>query len=158
MSAAPAEDKPNVGNHGTATPTPPADAEKNHHHDEAPKDEDLTGDGGVIKRLIKKGSGWDRPTGGCEVCHAFIARRCMLTRSSAQVFVHYTGTLLDGTKFDSSRDREEPFKFKLRTNSVIKGWDEAVESMTKGEVASFTLKPEYAYGACLAQAHARALF
>ena len=60
--------------------------------------------------------------------------------------VHYVGTLLDGTKFDSSRDRDEPFKFKLRSQSVIKGWDEGVESMKKGELARFTLKPEYAYG------------
>lgn len=62
--------------------------------------------------------------------------------------VHYVGTLLDGTQFDSSRGRDEPFKFKLRAGQVIKGWDEAVESMKKGEVARVTLKPEYAYGTC----------
>jgi len=91
--------------------------------------EDITGDGGVIKKVLKAGSGWDRPKGG------------------AEVEVHYVGTLLNGEKFDSSRDRNEPFKFKLRSGSVIKGWDEAVESMQKGELARFTLKPEYAYGA-----------
>lgn len=63
--------------------------------------------------------------------------------------VHYVGTLLDGTQFDSSRGRNDPFKFKLRAGQVIKGWDEAVESMKKGEVARVTLKPEYAYGTLL---------
>jgi FK506-binding protein 4/5 len=56
------------------------------------------------------------------------------------------GTLLDGTKFDSSRDRSEPFKFKLGAHQVIKGWDKVVETMKKGEICKVTLKPEYAYG------------
>ena len=84
----------------------------------------------------------------------------MLNFAARQVEVHYVGTLLDGTKFDSSRDRSEPFKFKLRGGQVrhagrmhadlIKGWEEAVESMKKGEVAQFTIKPEYAYGTAFA--------
>ncbi|KAH9679940.1 peptidylprolyl isomerase [Citrus sinensis] len=63
--------------------------------------------------------------------------------------VHYTGTLLDGTKFDSSRDRETPFKFKLgqcNFRQVIKGWDEGIKTMKKGKNAVFTIPPELAYG------------
>lgn len=60
--------------------------------------------------------------------------------------VHYIGTLLDGTVFDSSRERDEPFSFSLGQGQVIKGWDIGVASMKSGERAKFTLKPEYAYG------------
>jgi FKBP-type peptidyl-prolyl cis-trans isomerase len=60
--------------------------------------------------------------------------------------VHYTGTLLDGTKFDSSVDRDEPFSFSLGHGSVIKGWDIGVATMKKGEKALFTLRHDYAYG------------
>lgn len=59
--------------------------------------------------------------------------------------VHYTGTLEDGTQFDSSRGRGE-FTFTLGEGQVIKGWDEGVKTMKKGELASFKLKPEYGYG------------
>ena len=63
------------------------------------------------------------------------------------VFVHYVGTLAsDGSKFDSSRDRGEPFKFKLGLGQVIKGWDLGVATMKKGEKAVFTLPSKYAYG------------
>lgn len=62
------------------------------------------------------------------------------------VWVHYSGYLTDGTKFDSSRDRDEKFTFKLGEGSVIKGWDEGVKSMSKGEVARFIIKPAYGYG------------
>lgn len=65
-----------------------------------------------------------------------------------QVQVHYVGTLEgDGSKFDSSRDREKPFEFTLGQGQVIKGWDVGVASMKKGEVAKFILTPEFAYGA-----------
>ncbi|MBG88343.1 MAG: peptidylprolyl isomerase [Verrucomicrobiales bacterium] len=62
------------------------------------------------------------------------------------VIVHYTGWLTDGTKFDSSVDRAQPFNFVLGTGSVIKGWDEGVAQMKTGEKVKLTIPPEKAYG------------
>lgn len=63
------------------------------------------------------------------------------------VVVHYTGWLTDGTKFDSSVDRDDPFTFVLGTGQVIRGWDEGVASMKVGDKARLTIPPEKAYGA-----------
>ena len=63
-----------------------------------------------------------------------------------KVFVHYVGTLTDGSKFDSSRDRGERFSFNLGKSEVIKGWDQGVATMKIGEKAMFTIKADYAYG------------
>merc|ERR1719450_1805685 len=64
-----------------------------------------------------------------------------------EVTVHYVGTLeSDGSEFDSSRSRGTPFVFTLGKGQVIKGWDLGVASMKKGELAKFTLAPEFAYG------------
>nr|XP_039272529.1 peptidyl-prolyl cis-trans isomerase FKBP1B-like [Styela clava] len=63
------------------------------------------------------------------------------------VEVHYTGTLTDGKKFDSSRDRGKPFQFKIGKGQVIKGWDEGVAQMSKGQRAKLTCTSDYAYGA-----------
>lgn len=62
------------------------------------------------------------------------------------VVVHYVGTLTDGLKFDSSRDRGSPFKFKLGRNDVIRGWEEGVAQMSVGEKANLICSPDYAYG------------
>ncbi|XP_058809060.1 peptidyl-prolyl cis-trans isomerase FKBP4 isoform X2 [Phymastichus coffea] len=84
--------------------------------------------GGVLKEIIEEGVGERTPGVG------------------AHVEVHYTGVLLDGTPFDSSKDRNETFKFDLGKGRVIKGWDIGVATMKKGEVADLICAPDYAYG------------
>jgi peptidylprolyl isomerase len=131
-------------------------------------DIDLSGDGGVIKKISQLGSG-------------------PLPQDGDEIEAHYTGTLQDGSKFDSSRDRNatvstwrrllvgpkidtfrscihgfltlllmvslvslvdhhSQFKFQLGKGSVIKGWDIGFASMQKGEKAVLTLSSDYAYG------------
>ena len=63
------------------------------------------------------------------------------------VSVHYTGWLTDGTKFDSSKDRNEPFDFSLGRRHVIAGWDEGVAGMKVGGVRKLTIPPNLGYGA-----------
>jgi len=63
------------------------------------------------------------------------------------VKVHYTGTLVDGTKFDSSLDRGKPFSFRIGKGSVIKGWDEGIALMREGGKAKLIIPPDLGYGA-----------
>jgi len=61
--------------------------------------------------------------------------------------VHYTGRLEDGTKFDSSLDREQPFSFRIGAGQVIKGWDEGVTGMKVGGKRKLMIPPHLGYGA-----------
>jgi hypothetical protein len=90
---------------------------------------DITGDGGILKKVLTEGEGDVCPTSGVEVD------------------VHYVGTLHDGgEKFDSSRDRDDTFKFQIGKGSVIKGWDQGVAGMKVGEKAILRCASGYAYG------------
>ena len=83
---------------------------------------------GVTLETLEPGDGTTFPKGG------------------QTVSVHYTGTLENGKKFDSSRDRGKPFKFKIGAGQVIKGWDEGVAQMSLGQKSKLTISSDFGYG------------
>jgi FKBP-type peptidyl-prolyl cis-trans isomerase len=91
------------------------------------KGETKTTDSGLKYETLKEGDGAEAKAG-------------------QKVKVHYTGTLADGKKFDSSRDRGQPFEFDLGAGQVIKGWDEGVAGMKVGERRKLTIPYDLAYG------------
>jgi len=78
--------------------------------------------------VTQEGEGTETPAKGC------------------MISAHYTGKLLDGTKFDSSVDRNEPFDTLIGVGQVIKGWDEAFMAMKKGEKRTLIIPSDLAYG------------
>ncbi|MGB3494469.1 MAG: FKBP-type peptidyl-prolyl cis-trans isomerase [Elainellaceae cyanobacterium] len=70
-----------------------------------------------------------------------------MPQTGQTVVVHYTGTLENGTKFDSSRDRNQPFSFRIGVGQVIKGWDEGVATMRVGGQRQLIIPPDLGYGA-----------
>eukprot|EP00754_Rhynchopus_humris_P046331 Rhum_TRINITY_DN5846_c0_g1::Rhum_TRINITY_DN5846_c0_g1_i1::g.18596::m.18596/K09568/FKBP1; FK506-binding protein 1 len=84
---------------------------------------------GVTKTTITPGDGQNFPKAG------------------DRLSMHYTGTLTDGKKFDSSVDRGQPFQFQIGVGQVIKGWDEGVIQMSLGEKATLNITADYGYGA-----------
>ncbi|KAI6221825.1 Peptidylprolyl isomerase [Aphelenchoides fujianensis] len=97
--------------------------------DEQFDQQDLSKDGGVLKTIKRAGSSDKCPAQG------------------DTVYVHYTGTLAsNGEKFDSSRDRSEPFSFALGKGQVIKAWDLGVSTMKQGERCELVCRADYAYG------------
>lgn len=70
-----------------------------------------------------------------------------LPQTGQNVVVHYTGRLTDGTKFDSSLDRNQPFSFRIGAGQVIKGWDEGLSTMRVGGKRQLTIPPDLGYGA-----------
>ena len=83
---------------------------------------------GLAYKIIKKGTGAKAEAG-------------------KTVSVHYTGKLSNGTKFDSSYDRNQPIEFELGRGRVIKGWDEGISLLNVGSKATFIIPPDLAYGA-----------
>ncbi|GKT10220.1 FKBP-type peptidyl-prolyl cis-trans isomerase [Desulforhabdus sp. TSK] len=75
-----------------------------------------------------------------------VAGNGAMPKTGDRVVVHYTGWLLDGTKFDSSVDRKQPFEFLLGKGQVIRGWDEGVATMQVGDKVQLTIPPHLAYG------------
>ena len=69
-----------------------------------------------------------------------------MPKATDTVEVHYTGRLVNGTKFDSSVDRGQPFRFRLGAGQVIRGWDEGVAGMKEGEKRKLTIPPDLGYG------------
>ena len=101
--------------------------EENNCSEEILEEVDINGDGSVIKKILRYGEG-------------------ELPKSEQEIVAHYRGTLEDGSEFDSSYSRNDPFKFILNQGNVIKAWDLCFSTMKKGEKAIIHTSSEYGYG------------
>lgn len=90
--------------------------------------------------------GQESPTGKLETTDLKVGEGAEAVAGKT-VSVHYTGTLTDGTKFDSSLDRSEPFEFVLGNGQVIAGWDQGVAGMKVGGKRKLVIPPDLGYGA-----------
>lgn len=88
---------------------------------------DILHDGGLLKKIIKEGDG-------------------LIIPRDVTAVIHYTGRLQDGTVFDSSVERHNPFQFKIGRREVILGWELGVATMRKGEKCLLTCNSTYGYG------------
>lgn len=118
-SGTPPATEPPAGTNATPAPSPAAAA--------TPKTEMTTTASGLKYQVLKRGTGTVSPT------------------AASTVQVHYHGTLLDGTVFDSSVERGQPIGFPL--NGVIRGWTEGLQLMKVGDKFKFEIPPDLAYGA-----------
>merc|ERR1711982_208652 len=83
---------------------------------------------------------------GLEIQYVSVPEACdVKVKKTDLLTMHYTGTLVDGTKFDSSVDRNEPFQFQIGIGQVIRGWDEGIEGMCVGEKRKRSGPPELGY-------------
>lgn len=105
---------------------------------------------GVFLSLRKSATGEIQPVSqgipGLEITDSKEGTGTVVKRGDT-VSVHYAGTLQDGTKFDSSRDRGTPFSFTVGAGQVIKGWDRGVVGMKLGGTRRLVISPDLAYGA-----------
>jgi FKBP-type peptidyl-prolyl cis-trans isomerase FkpA len=103
-------------------------------------------EGTLIKEYLEKNSITQAPTASGLIIVTKSKGNGIKPKAGQKVTVHYTGTLLDGTKFDSSVDRGEPFQFTLGQGQVIKGWDEGIAELEIGGSATLIIPSSIAYG------------